>query len=201
MFLRGGRVFRILWYMGLESDDTSESVMAIFVHFMKVTAKHLEAVGNEIFVAKKTRGGSILVLILFFITYLYGVVFWNETSSWSTVAKQPSWWVPNSNPIPCDSLSHCMITFFRFCMFDGNGWDFITNLHNSGKPGLHELAMVYLLLCGIIIFNGLINVFGGAFGMDDEEVFDPKIGDDAAKLVAIDIDATEWKENLQVIAT
>lgn len=151
-----------MWYFELEIDTQSEFLNALRRLIFNV-AIYLEAVAKEFFSASKTRGGLVLLGLLGFITYLFGVVYWNETSTWSSGDSSPSWWVPNSNPAPCGTLNGCILIFLRFAFYDGNGFDFMTNMKNSGVMGISELAMLYMLVCGIIIFNGLIQVFGGAF--------------------------------------
>jgi len=57
----------------------------------------------------------------------------------------------------------------RLALFDGNGFDFLTNLSNSNSSALAALAFLFMCLAGIVIFNGLIGIFGGAFGSVEEQ--------------------------------
>jgi len=81
------------------------------------------------------------------------------------------------------------------CFYDGNGFDFMTNLANSPNPALFALALLYMCLGGILLFNGLIGIYGGAFVVKAEEEEEKKV------VVAADVrgDLDKIKERLEAV--
>eukprot|EP01040_Poterioochromonas_malhamensis_P026958 gene26958-34024_t len=51
----------------------------------------------------------------------------------------------------------------RLSFYDGNGFDFMQTLALEGYSGYTFLIFIYMLLSAVVILNGLIGIFGGAF--------------------------------------
>jgi len=109
----------------------------------------------------------IFIYFIFFYTiYIFGVLFFVEFQQPWAVGIQTG--TPSLNYV-CDSIRHCYITLMRLSFFDGNGFDFLTSLSNSGQSGLAFLAIVYMIMTATIFLNGLIGIFGDAFSGEEEE--------------------------------
>lgn len=152
--LRCFRLFRFLWYMELiheefpEDYDPSEHWVSLkkSTHLCYSYLVHMSA---EIFTAK-SNGGTIVLALYFFVTYIFAVVFWSLEGGLSTVDGQV-----------CDTLTHCFITLMRLSFYDGTGFDFFTSVVDTDPP-LSLLLYVYLIASAMILLNGLIGIFGTA---------------------------------------
>jgi len=196
------RIVRIFWdyeFYFCEHGSGTYTIAANIVYY-------LESVARELGSAKATKGGLIVLAMFFYLVYMFAAVFVVETADWQNwegnPGANPPWWVPNSNAIPCDTLAHCYITLLRISFYDGNGFDFMTNLANSPNPALFALSLLYLCLSGILLFNGLIGIYGGAFVVKDAEEEDKE--EDAKEpkeALAADIqgDLDKIKERLEAV--
>jgi len=163
------RILRVAWdyeFYFCNPDSYTHAIAAKVVFYM-------ESVARELGSATATKGGLIVLGMFFFLTYMFATIFFAETTRWQNWAGNPGvnppWWVPGSNAIPCDTLTHCYITLMRLCFYDGNGFDFMTNMANSPDPALFALMLLYMCLGGILLFNGLIGIYGGAFVIVEEK--------------------------------
>jgi len=166
--LRIFRVVRVLWYLELDNDDES-SEPGWFVIFRKggeLVIKYLERIGNELF-STSTRGGPVVLMIYFYTIYVFAVVYWNEIGAYNS--SNTSWYNSNTNQNACDTLSHCYITLMRLSLYDGNGFDLMSNMVNSPWKGLAVLLVIYMCFSAVTLLNGLIGIFASSFTNDDND--------------------------------
>ena len=119
----------------------------------------LKALGNEMFrLTSQTRGGLLLMMVLFYNAYVLGAALWVETrQDVSTLGY-------------CDTRGSCMFTLLRLVFFDGNGLDFLYSLTIKHKL-LFVIVMIYLCVSAFGIINGLVGIFGTAFTRASEMAF------------------------------
>lgn len=175
--LRCFRAFRLLWFHELPHDvlgplkhglgrlfclfggiDFVELVFKV-MKYATVTLSHL---GQEMLcLTKKSRGGFILMFMLFYIAYVLGTTLWIETVKTDL-----------GNDFCVDVLS-CTYTMLRLTFFDGNGFDFAYSLVETKKHTiLFMCCVLYLCITSFGIVNGLIGVFGDIFKDDSDRVFE-----------------------------
>ena len=147
--LRCFRAFRLLWFHELPHEvlvplkhtlgkifflfggvDFVELVFKV-MKFATVTLSHL---GQEMLcLTKKSRGGFILMFMLFYIAYVLGTTLWVETINTD---------LGEADQFCVDVLS-CTYTMLRLTFFDGNGFDFAFSLVESKK---HKLLFCVCVL-------------------------------------------------------
>jgi hypothetical protein len=106
-------------------------------------------------VGHRTRGGIILILMLFYTSYVMGIALFVETRGESPY---------------CSSVSKCIFSLVRLTFFDGDGFDFAAYLTKDHRA-LFCLVIFYLLLTSFGILNGLVGIFGNVFANASEEAF------------------------------
>lgn len=165
---RALRVVRVMTLVSL-SDSTRTGRLVRFAGLKRwayLLVQHFRAVSTELH-PSTSKGGLVILGFYFLNAYMFACVFYQFTSEWTTATYAPSYWV--GNQLPCDTLTHCYFTLLRLAFYDGDGFDFITNLKNAGYPALTALAIVFMISNAIVLFNGLIAIFGGAFSQPDEQ--------------------------------
>ena len=187
--LRCFRIFRMLWFFELvehaEEKDPTYKPEEHFVSVSKVChicVKYLEAIGCELLTAK-SKGGIVLVIFYFYITYVFAVIFWmEETNLVTPVDTNPT----TGNNTLCDTLTGCYITMLRLTLYDGTGFDFLGEVIASRSGGMSTLLMLYMCFSAMILLNGLIGVFGTAFeiGEDEDEEGDEEGGSEKGDVEA-----------------
>jgi len=168
--LRIFRVVRVLWYLELKQGQEGRWFSAV-QKGGGLVIKYLERIGGELF-STNTRGGTVVLSIYFYTVYVFAVVYWNEVGKYN--ASNTSWFNPNTNQYPCNTLNNCFITLMRLSLYDGNGFDFISNLSEShAYRALAALLILYMCFTAITLLNGLIGIFAAAFtadsGDDDDD--------------------------------
>ena len=167
--LRCFRFLRIFWYYDLP-EPILGPVKTFFAYFagletvelslkvMEFASRTLESMGQEMFyLSKKTRGGFILVFIMFFSSYILGVVLFISTEyseDYEGMADVPS--------EVCYSVPSCMYITVRLTFFDGDAFNYVYTLVTD-HPILFGVVCIYFFLTAIGITNGLIGVFGDIF--------------------------------------
>ena len=113
------------------------------------------------FVTQKSLGGSLLMAIFFFTTYVVAVVFWNDQTNLDTPEGET-----------CSTLRNCYMTMLRLVVYDGTGFDYLNSLVNSPEQtgGYVLLLFIFMIFNGIVLINGLIGIFGSTFTTQDERV-------------------------------
>lgn len=157
------RVLRFVFYFELTSIDypvgyiPAEHPMS-FHKSCIVMVQYLNRVGAELF-TEQTRGGSVVFLMWFFLTYVVALICWyNENNLIDT-------W---GGPTHCNTLTHCFITIFKLAVMDCGGMDYVSLTANAGYPGYTILLFLYWISCGIILYNGLIAIFSECFLREHE---------------------------------
>jgi hypothetical protein len=158
--LRCLRVLRLLWYFELyhvqEPVGYNPSKHGFSpVKAVQLSLDYLERLSMELFTSA-SRGGVVVLAMFFYLTYLFGVVFWYEMGNLDT-----------SEGKTCKTLAGCFLVMMRLALYDGTGLDYLTAVVESGNSGYAALLILYICLSAIILLNGLIGVFGTAFVMPD----------------------------------
>jgi hypothetical protein len=135
---------------------------------LKFAIKSLSALGDEIFrLTHDTRGGLLLILLIFFSAWVLGASIYVET---------------NGLAVNCESVGSCTYNLMRLTFFDGNGLDLAYSLmaipvapnseETKGKPILFFLCMLYMCLTAFGLINGLVGIFGSLFEKASEKAFE-----------------------------
>ena len=162
--LRCFRVLRILYFHQLPRS-TIYSIEGLWycspfkgVEFQlvekacKFASQSLSNLTQEMFfLTHKTRGGFILMFLLFYTAFVVGMSVYHEV--WDDITVVPD---PNSRT-GCNSVFLCTIIMLRLTFYDGAGMDFLTNLSDNHKF-LFAVTVVYVCATAFGIFNGLIGV-------------------------------------------
>ena len=178
--LRCFRVFRILYYHELPSGTKEEpgvleavkgalSWMLYYVgheqtadlifNVCKFASQCLQNMAQEMFfLTEQTRGGFILMVMLFYSAYVVGCALWVETTYIITTPSES-----------CLTLGSCVYTLLRLTFYDGTGLDFLWSLSHNQKF-LFAIVVVYLCSTAFGILNGLIGIFGDIFNDSSDEI-------------------------------
>jgi hypothetical protein len=184
--LRCFRAFRLLWFHELPhnvliplKEELSKllwpfggaNFVDLLFKVMKYATTTLSHLGQEmLFLTKKSRGGFILMFMLFYIAYVLGTTLWIETAKTDL-----------GNDFCTDVLS-CTYTMLRLTFFDGNGFDYAFSLVATKKHTiLFCVCVLYLCITSFGIVNGLIGVFGDIFKDDSDRVFETQKDVEAEK--------------------
>mmetsp|Transcript_6723 Transcript_6723/g.6946 ORF Transcript_6723/g.6946 Transcript_6723/m.6946 type:complete len:612 (+) Transcript_6723:160-1995(+) len=152
---RSFRLLRFMWYIELIEVD-EEDFYFFLIQAARNCTKFLSKVGNELFFAARSKGGSIVIALFLYISYITGVVFWIEMESIDLVGTV--------SETACDRIDHCMFTMMRLAFYDEAGLDFIRSLMDLGDHRFLVILLVaYLFLTSFILLNGLIGIFGDIF--------------------------------------
>jgi hypothetical protein len=115
------------------------------------------------FFTQKSMGGSLLISLFAFNAYVMAVVMNNQKSHVMT----PGDFVVQ----PCGTLSMCILTMVRLAVFDGGGLDYTAGIleeQSASSEAYVFMLMFYAILNALILFNGLIGIFGSTFTENDE---------------------------------
>jgi len=115
--LRCLRVFRLLSYYELLANEKDgkkrkKPIEVVFL-IMRRCATYLRKIGNELFTAA-SKGGTLLLGIFLYLTYLWAVIFWRDKEYLVTPERET-----------CSSLVACFYTMMRLAFYDGTGLDFL----------------------------------------------------------------------------
>ncbi len=114
------------------SYGLGRELVDLMFRVMKFATRSLSHLGQEmLFLTKKSRGGFILMFMLFYIAYVLGATMWIETAH------------SNLGDF-CLTLGSCTYTMIRLTFFDGNGFDFAYSLV-EGHPILFGITCLYVL--------------------------------------------------------
>ena len=114
-----------MWYFELieaEPDsDAPEEEWFSFTKAAQLCLFYIEQLGIE-FLSKKSKGGAVVLALFFYVTYVFAVVMWQATGSAVTTPEGDS----------CRNIKDCFVTLLRLAWFDGNGFDYLQGVINSG---------------------------------------------------------------------
>lgn len=135
---------------------------------MEFATLALNSLGSEMFfITKRTRGGFILMCILFFTAYVMAVTIQIDIQGEHGNDEITD----DDLPHICHSIKSCMYTLLRLTFFDGNGLDLLYDLSRK-QPVLAGLTFVYMCVTSFGIINGLLSTFVTAFQNASNDVFD-----------------------------
>ena len=63
----------------------------------------------------QTKGGLFIMMVFFYFAYLFGAMFYVETSRLYSPSDDNNW------TAACKSVGECMYTMMRLTFWDGNG--------------------------------------------------------------------------------
>jgi len=151
-------------FLGIDIVDL-DYVNRLF-RLCEFSIKSVSALGSEMFrLTNNTRGGLFLLLMFFYFAFVFGAVFYVETTNSEDYSN-------------CSSVGDCMYTMMRLTFFDGTGLDFARSLADQGHQNLFFLSMVYMCVTAFGLLNGLIGIFGGVFVRASRESLQKKLTDD-----------------------
>ena len=171
--LRSFRMMRVLWYHELppQIQEPLKGIMSMILgrdltnlvfKVMKFATMTLSHLGQEmLFLTKKSRGGFVLMVILFFMAYVLACAIWVETRE------------TDLGHDFCKTLEKCTYTLLRLTFYDGDGLDLAYSLVEN-HPILFAITCFYLCVTSFGILNGMIGVFGDIFKDDSDRVFETK---------------------------
>ena len=138
---------------------------------MEFASRTLESMGQEMFyLSRKTRGGFILVFIMFYSAYILGAVLFVSKESYKQRDGVDIGDTSEDSTDFCYSLPSCVYIMVRLTFFDGDAFNFVYTLVTN-QPILFCVVCVYFFLTAIGITNGLIGVFGDIFKEASNETF------------------------------
>jgi len=207
--LRCLRVFRLLSYYELLANEKDgkkrkKPIEVVFL-IMRRCATYLRKIGNELFTAA-SKGGTLLLGIFLYLTYLWAVIFWRDKEYLVTPERET-----------CSSLVACFYTMMRLAFYDGTGLDFleavaeeqmvynvtggnnVTYTVSEDKPYSQSysiLLILYMIISAVILLNGLIGIFSNIF-QEDEHATGDEILQDVQKILR-DIDRVKMKMKRRV---
>jgi len=116
---------------------------------MKFISYTLEHLSEEMFyTSSRTRGGFILMVMLFYSGFVLGLVAWID----APVS------VSSSGVDLCSSGSTCLASIIRLTVWDSNGFDYLFELRHERKF-LFALLVIYMCGTAFGILNGLTGIF------------------------------------------
>jgi len=170
------RIFRFVWYLEMYTADKN-SPFYVFLYISHIILQYLERIGQELFTTK-SQGGNVILIIFFYTAYIAACTFWQKTSTWLLISPEGG---PNGNVSECDTLSHCFLIMLRLTFWDGSGFDFLKSIIDNHSIGLAILLFIYMCFSAMVLLNGLIGIFGGAFN-DADPTVDEDSDDDEEKI-------------------
>jgi len=172
--LRCFRVFRFVWYTEFYRAK-KKSLFYPLTFFSHVVLQYLEKIGQELFTTS-SKGGVVVLGFFFYMAYVFGVSFWQQTRNFVLTSPEGG---PTGTLSECDTLRHCWLIMIRLTFWDGSGFDYLKSVMDANHGALVALLLLYMCISAMVLLNGLIGIFGGAFqaataeedeeGEDDDE--------------------------------
>jgi len=191
--LRCFRIFRFVWYSEFYRARKG-SIFFPLTFFCHTVLQYCEKVGRELFTTS-SKGGVIVLGFFFYLAYVVGVSFWQKTANLDLVSPEGG---STGVLSECDTLPHCFLIMLRLTFWDGSGFDFLKSVMDYGDQGLVTLLIFYMCFSAMVLLNGLIGIFGGAFASATEEDDDDDDDDkkDVKELVEVSDLEKEDKRDL-----
>jgi hypothetical protein len=178
--LRCFRVFRLLWFYEVPvfKSAVEETCNPLFgadfvarcFKVLRFAIKSLTAIGNEMFrLTNATRGGLLLMLMLFFSAFVLGTAAFIETRDHCGDETQCH--------DHCPTRAQCVYTLMRLSFYDGDAFNFIFELTDRHRF-LFLICIVYMCITSFGILNGLVGIFGTAFAEASDKAFHEEKNDD-----------------------
>jgi len=178
--MRCFRVLRLLWlhkfpvvfisakciveaFVNITGFESARDILGYGFDVMEFAELALRALTAELFfLSEHTRGGFLLMSLLFYASYIMGAVMWQEFPGGD----------PGNNE-PCATLAECHFTMIRLTLFDGAGFDYAFSLAPKHRY-LFFLVMVYMCVTSFGIINGLLGIFSKSFNKASSDAFHHK---------------------------
>ena len=163
--LRCFRVLRFVWYTEFYRAS-KRSIFYPLTFLSHLVLQYLEKIGQELFTTQ-SKGGVIVLCFFFYMAYVMGVAFWIRTAN-----------VPLASPeggatglvSECDTLPHCFLIMLRLTFWDGSGFDYLKSIMDANDDGLATLLILYMCFSAMVLLNGMIGIFGGAFQAATQDI-------------------------------
>lgn len=156
--IRCFRVFRFVWY-----SEFYEAKKGTFFYpvtfFAHIVLQYLEKIGAEL-CTTNSKGGIVVLGFFFYMAYVFGVSFWQKTGNLLLASPEGN---GSQELSECDTLPHCFLIMLRLTFWDGSGFDYLKSLMDNGSNELVSLLILYMCISAMVLLNGLIGIFGGAF--------------------------------------
>jgi len=162
--LRCFRLYRFVWYSEFYTADP-ENIFYPLTFFCHTVLQYLEKIGQELFTTS-SKGGIVVLGFFFYTAYIMGISFWQATNAIPLVSAEGG---PNGTLSECDTGPHCFLLMLRLTFFDGSGFDFVKSIMDYGNGGWAFLLILYMCFSALVLLNGLIGIFGGAFSEATQE--------------------------------
>jgi len=175
--LRCFRIFRFVWYSEFYRAQKG-SILYPLTFFCHVVLQYLEKIGQELFTTS-SKGGVVVLGFFFYMAYVMGVSLWQKTALLALTSPEGG---STGTLSECDTLPHCFLIMLRLTFWDGSGFDYLKSIMDYGNGGIVTLLVFYMCISAMVLLNGLIGIFGGAFQSategadsdDDEDKEDEK---------------------------
>jgi len=171
--LRCFRIFRFVWYSEFYLARKGHPLYAL-TFFSHTVLQYLEKIGQELFTTT-SKGGIIVLGFFFYMAYVLGVAFWQKTNDVVLMSSEGG---STGLISECDTLPHCFLIMLRLTFFDGSGFDYLKSVMDHGDQGQVTLLILYMCVSAMVLLNGLIGIFGGAFADATEEEEEEELEED-----------------------
>jgi hypothetical protein len=158
-------------FLGFPSFDQSLKTARLSFQVVRFTAFSIQRLAFEMFVlTEKTRGGFILMVVLFFSGYLIGMAVFIDDGAQRD--RNITWllsWNSTKNFFNDDALADyelslcntpgtCQSSIGRLAVWDANGFDYLWSLSRT-RGFLFAIVTVYMCFTAFGILNGLTGLF------------------------------------------
>jgi len=162
--IRCFRIFRFVWYAEFYRAKKGRIFYPI-TFLCQLVLQYLEKIGSELF-STNSKGGIVVLGFFFYMAYVLGVSFWQKTANEALTSPEGG---PTGTLSECDTLPHCFLIMLRLTFWDGSGFDFLKSIMDRGDKGQVTLLIFYMCFSAMVLLNGLIGIFGGAFQAATQE--------------------------------
>ena len=158
-------------FLGFPSFDQSLKTARLSFQVVRFTAFSIQRLAFEMFVlTEKTRGGFILMVVLFFSGYLVGMAVFIDDGAQRD--RNITWllsWNSTKNFFNDDALADyelslcntpgtCQSSIGRLAVWDANGFDYLWSLSRT-RGFLFAIVTVYMCFTAFGVLNGLTGLF------------------------------------------
>lgn len=157
------RIIRYLWYSEYYVADKQSNKLFFYVIFYShLLLQYIDKTRIEIFTTSTKGAGTILTLYLF-ISYIFAVAYWQLTRGILSDLHNVNDTDNIESMNHCDTLSHCYLIMIRLTYGDGDGFDYIKSLIDTGHEFYAVVLYIYFLLSAVVFINGLLGIFASSF--------------------------------------
>lgn len=129
----------------------------------------LKQMAREMFMLdRKTRGGFILVVILFYSGWVLGIASWIDVGLDAADVEMEG---TESTAVNCNDVHSCLSSVYRLSMWDTKGFDFLWSLRGSKDKFLFAVLVVYMCGTAFGVLNGLTGIFRNIYTKSSRRAF------------------------------